>query len=57
MANQSSQERIKELLEAAQADTRKTVAEVVKIEREQLYRVAPQRVKETIVAAIKDVVK
>lgn len=57
MADQSSQERIKELLEAAQADTRKTVAEVVKIEREQLYRVAPQRVKETIVAAIKDVVK
>ena len=57
MAASTSQERIKELLEEAEADTRATIVEVVKIEREQLYRIAPQRVKETIVAAIKGIVK
>jgi hypothetical protein len=57
MAAPTSQERIKELLASAGPDTRKTIAEVVKIERDQLYRVAPQRVKETIVAAIKEIVK
>jgi len=57
MASPTSQQRIKELLEGADADTRKTIAEVVKIEREQLYRTNPQRVKETIVAAIKGAVK
>jgi hypothetical protein len=57
MTAPTSQERIRELLDSADADTRKTIGDVVKIEREQLYRVVPQRVKETIVAAIKDAVK
>lgn len=57
MAGPTSQERIRELLDGADADTHKTIAEVVKIERDQLYRLVPQRVKELIMKAIKDTVR
>ena len=57
MAPDETSEQISALLSEQAEDTRRVIAEVLKIEKAKLYQVRVIGAKDEIVAAIKDVVK